>query len=218
MGSVASKHARCVDVFHGDTSNGTQVAAAAGDLCPFPYLPEAGDTGGCGATFAECLGTAQLVRSVVVAVLAAIIFARACVRVWVDIYAVVDALSASARSRMTDAQQMPRRLSSRPSVGRGSRAGFFRSTVRTLREVFPEVYAFALGGGRGRSQNIILVCPVMPYGLSPAEIRRGRRSPGLDEMTRSIIDLEEIERLSRPFDEAPLLTDDHSPVETLVAE
>jgi spermidine synthase len=100
----------------------------------------------------------------------------------------------------------------------GPQSGFFRSTVRTLRQVFPEVYVFALGDGASGSQNLVLVAPVVARQWSTREIRDLGRQAGLEALTETILDLEDVERYSAPFSEAALLTDDHSPVENLVSD
>jgi len=96
----------------------------------------------------------------------------------------------------------------------GPGAEFFQSTARTLLEVFPEVYAFSVGGRLDRSSNVILVCPVVPRGFSSSQIRDLGRGTPLEEFTDTIVDSDEYETGVR-F--APILTDDHSPVESLVA-
>lgn len=96
---------------------------------------------------------------------------------------------------------------------RGEHAGFFRSTARTLLEVFPELYVFGVGADLRESHNLILVCPVMPRGLRPREVRDLGRALGLEQLTDAIVDIEGVD-----LDRAPLLTDDHSPIETLVAD
>jgi spermidine synthase len=99
----------------------------------------------------------------------------------------------------------------------GSHAGFFHSTARTLREVFPELYVFAVRNPRDRRrpQNMVLVCPVSPRELTPAEIRFLGAEAGLEELTDGVVDLAPFEDA---IDAAPILTDDHSPVEVLVME
>jgi spermidine synthase len=96
----------------------------------------------------------------------------------------------------------------------GDGAAFFRSTARTLLEVFPELYVFA-EGDRTESHNLILVCPSSPLELTADEIRELGRRARLEHLTYAAVDLAP---LMDAIERAPLLTDDHNPVEVLVAD
>jgi spermidine synthase len=71
----------------------------------------------------------------------------------------------------------------------GPHSEFFLATIKTLRKVFPEVYVLPLGSYLAQSQNIILIAPVTATGQ------------GFDG----------------PVNGAMTLTDDHCPVEIMVA-
>jgi hypothetical protein len=96
----------------------------------------------------------------------------------------------------------------------GRRADFFRTTLRTLTQVFPEVYVFMLGGNPEESTNLILVCPAMARGFSADEVRELGTVHGVAVLTERLVAPGEYEDAVR---EALVLTDEHAPVEVLVA-
>jgi len=98
------------------------------------------------------------------------------------------------------------------SAATGPRSGFFRSTLRTLQNVFPEVYVFAAGSDLRIPINLILVCPQVARGYSVSEIRERGRGTVMEPLTSAIVDPT---HYVSAVDAAPVLTDDYGPVESI---
>ncbi len=95
----------------------------------------------------------------------------------------------------------------------GEESAFYRAQVKTMQRVFPQVYSFPTRDAGGL-QNIELLATVDDRRLTEAELRaRNRnRSVGLDlarEIDRYTVDVD--------TGDAPLLTDDYAPVDSLLA-
>jgi len=96
------------------------------------------------------------------------------------------------------------------------RAPFLAATLRTLAAVFAEVYLFRVPPEDDASAlgNVVLACPATPRGLDAPAIRSWGRSRGLAELGDTVVPAE---RWRPETLGALVLTDDHCPVEALVA-
>jgi spermidine synthase len=95
----------------------------------------------------------------------------------------------------------------------GADSAFYRAQVKTLARAFPQVYSFPTRDSTGL-QNIELLATMREERLTEAELlaRNRNRSIGLDlaaEIRRYTVDVS--------TGDAPLLTDDYAPVDSLLA-
>lgn len=103
----------------------------------------------------------------------------------------------------------------------GPQAGIFRSTYRTLKEVFPQVYVFKKGKQYSRdseSANVLFVASKSSERLSPGDWQRLAadhqsssyvKSPTVRAAVGDLV--EDVPDVSS----APLFTDDYAPIETM---
>jgi hypothetical protein len=99
------------------------------------------------------------------------------------------------------------------SARTGPESAFYRAQYRTMDRVFPNVYSFPTSES-GSLQNIELVATKSKATLSEADFARRNRNRDIG------IDLsEEIDFYRGDVDvgDAPLLTDDYAPVDSLLA-
>ncbi len=96
----------------------------------------------------------------------------------------------------------------------GPRSRLFCCVAATLREVFPELYVFTPYPGVPRSelQNLVLVAPKGPRGLTMADLVALARDDELATMVRTLVDPALVCDST-----ATVLTDDFTPVEYLAA-
>jgi spermidine synthase len=99
------------------------------------------------------------------------------------------------------------------SARTGGRSAFYRAQYRTMDRVFPQVYSFPTSGS-GSLQNIELVATKSAENLSEADFARRNRERDIGIDLASEIDFYQGD--VNPGD-APLLTDDYAPVDSLLA-
>lgn len=95
----------------------------------------------------------------------------------------------------------------------GPRSELFCSVAATLREVFPELYVFAVYPQTPCAdlQNLVLVAPARPLGWTKHDLLARADDPPLATMVAGLVDQAEYD-----LSAATVLTDDFSPVEMLV--
>ncbi len=100
------------------------------------------------------------------------------------------------------------------SAREGSASAFYRAQYRTMNEVFPQVYSFPTSESRAL-QNIMLVGTKNGTLVSEPELRsrNDARDIGID-----LLDAVTHYRATVDVGDVPVLTDDHAPVDSLLAE
>ncbi|QLD84920.1 fused MFS/spermidine synthase [Natronomonas halophila] len=98
------------------------------------------------------------------------------------------------------------------SAPNGPASKFYQAEYRTMQQVYPQVYGFPTAGA-GVVQNIEVVATKNDESISQSELRarNERRDIGIDLAA----EIENYER-ETPGDDAPILRDDHAPVDTLL--
>lgn len=103
----------------------------------------------------------------------------------------------------------------------GSKSMLFRSLVKTLRGVFPQVYVFPVGAASFFSgqefRNIILVATIEKRRWTRAEIlQQAAKLDGTEVIGVPLSQLASTYYTRKiPLDDVPFLTDDYAPVETM---
>ncbi len=99
------------------------------------------------------------------------------------------------------------------SARTGPRSAFYRAQYKTMNRVFPQVYSFPTSSS-GSLQNIELLATNSPERISEAEFARRNRTQDIGIDLRSEINFY---RDDVDVGDAPLLTDNFAPVDSLLA-